>query len=142
MSDIVKEYSNKDLTVIWKPKQCIHSEKCFHGLSSVFDPNNRPWVNVEGASSSEIKEQIDKCPSGALSYKLINENLEDKPKTEEESLVEVIENGPLMVHGDIKVRKADQSEISKGKVTAFCRCGASDNKPFCDGSHKKMDFKG
>lgn len=142
MSEIVKEYSNEDLTVIWQPAKCIHSEKCYHGLSKVFNPNNRPWVNVEGASSLEIKNQIDKCPSAALSYKLKNENLGASDEIEEEQIVEVVKDGPLMVYGNINVKHHDGSETSKHRVTAFCRCGASGNKPYCDGSHKKMEFKG
>jgi uncharacterized Fe-S cluster protein YjdI len=142
MSEIVKEYSNKDLTVVWQPGKCIHSEKCYHGLSNVFNPKNRPWVNVSGAASLEIKNQIDKCPSGALSYKLINSDLEKMEKIEDEQIVEVSKNGPLMVYGNINVKHHDGSKTAKHRVTAFCRCGASNNKPYCDGSHKKIGFEG
>lgn len=139
--EVVKEYEHQDLTVIWKPNTCIHSEKCFKGLPAVFNPQNRPWVNVEGASGLEIKNQIDTCPSGALSYRLKNQDLQET-EIEEEQIVEVAKDGPLMVYGNIKVKNHDGSETSKHRVTAFCRCGASENKPFCDGSHKKVDFKG
>lgn len=139
--EVIKEYETDDLTVVWKPSTCIHSEKCFKGLPNVFNPNNRPWVNVGGAAGLDIKNQIDKCPSGALSYKLKNVTLE-KHAIEEEQIVEVVQNGPLMVYGNIKVKNHDGSESTKNRVTAFCRCGASENKPFCDGSHKKIDFKG
>jgi CDGSH-type Zn-finger protein len=40
------------------------------------------------------------------------------------------------------VKKNDGTIEQKNKVTAFCRCGASGNKPYCDGSHRKIDFKG
>jgi uncharacterized Fe-S cluster protein YjdI len=142
MSEIVKEYSNEDLTVVWQPGKCIHSEKCYHGLSEVFNPNNRPWINIEGATSSVIKSQIDKCPSGALSYKLKNENSEKSVEIEEEQVVEVAKDGPLMVYGNINVKHHDGTKTAKHRVTAFCRCGASGNKPYCDGSHKKVDFRG
>ena len=140
MAEIIKEYENDDLVVVWKPETCIHSEKCFKGLPSVFNPNNRPWTNVEGASSLEIKNQIDKCPSGALSYRLKNKDLMSS-EIEDEQIVEVAKDGPLMVYGNIKVKNHDGSETSKHRVTAFCRCGASENKPYCDGSHKKIEFK-
>jgi len=140
MAEKIKEYESSDLTVIWKPEQCIHSENCFKGLPAVFNPNARPWTNVDGASDEEIRKQIDKCPSAALSYRL-KEN-QEKMKIEEEQLVEVAPNGPLMVYGNIKVKGSDGSEVSKHRVTAFCRCGASENKPYCDGAHKKIDFKG
>ena len=58
MAEKVKEYESDDLSVVWKPEKCIHSEKCFKGLSEVFNPNERPWVNVSGADDKTIKEQI------------------------------------------------------------------------------------
>lgn len=140
MSEKIKEYESEELTVIWKPEICIHSEKCFKGLSSVFNPKNRPWVNVSGAEDQKIREQIDKCPSGALSY---IQKKEDQFKTEinDEQVVEVMKAGPLMVYGNINVQLPDGNKESKQRVTAFCRCGASSNKPYCDGSHKKVSFE-
>lgn len=76
--EIVKKYSNRDITVIWKPKTCIHSKKCWKELLQVFDPRNRPWVNMEGATTARIKKQINACPSGALSY--LNNTNEDTNK--------------------------------------------------------------
>lgn len=64
-----KEYTNGELTVVWKPDLCQHSGNCVRGLSQVFKPGERPWVRVEAASPTEIRETIDTCPSGALSYK-------------------------------------------------------------------------
>ena len=140
MEEKIKEYRSEDLDVIWKPNLCIHSEKCYKGLSSVFDPNARPWVNVEGAEDSVIKDQIDKCPSGALSYKLKNADMSEN-EIQDEQIVEVAKGGPLMVYGNIKVKHHDGTESSKHRVTAFCRCGASTNKPYCDGSHKQVEFE-
>lgn len=141
MAEKIKEYESDDLTVVWKPEKCIHSEICYKGLPEVFNPKARPWVNVKGAPDSTIRERIDKCPSGALSYKLKND---DKMSSdiEDEQIVEVSKGGPLMVYGNIKVKHHDGSEMSKHRVTAFCRCGASSNKPYCDGTHKSIDFEG
>jgi uncharacterized Fe-S cluster protein YjdI len=66
--DITKHYTNGEVVIVWKPNVCIHSAICFRGLPSVFDPRVKPWIKPEGASSEEIMKQIDKCPSGALSY--------------------------------------------------------------------------
>lgn len=141
MKDITKEYSNGEVTVVWKSSLCIHSKNCFHGLSNVFDPKNRPWVNVEGASTKEIVEQIKKCPSGALSYLMNNE--EELPESvQSETIVELAQDGPLMVYGNLNIQTTEGKSIKKSNVTAFCRCGTSENKPFCDGSHKKVGFKG
>src|SRR5687768_10498315 len=64
--DVEKHYTNGELTVVWKPKLCIHSRKCWEGLPSVFDPDKRPWVTITGAASAEIAAQVRQCPSGAL----------------------------------------------------------------------------
>lgn len=139
----VKEYTNGEVTVVWKPDLCIHSENCFKGLPSVFNPNQRPWVTIEGASTGQIIEQVKKCPSGALSYYLNKQKKENMSEhSENEQTIEVAENGPLMVYGNIRVKFPDGKEENKQKTTAFCRCGASANKPFCDGSHKKVEFRG
>ncbi len=54
--------------------------------------------------------------------------------------VEITHNGPLLVFGDIIVKKADGTEVKREKVTAFCRCGYTKNNPFCDGSHSRKHF--
>lgn len=61
--------------------------------------------------------------------------MDDKTK------VEALQNGPLLVHGNLEVTNSDGSKESKKRVTAFCRCGASANKPYCDGEHNTIDFK-
>jgi len=137
-----KKYSNKDITVVWKPDACIHSALCWHGLLGVFDPRKKPWVNLEGADTDAIIAQIEKCPSGALSWLRNEEGAPAIEHTEVETIIEVTPNGPLMVYGNIKVKDSDGNETMKNKVTAFCRCGASGNKPYCDGSHRKIDFVG
>lgn len=136
-----KKYTNDEITVVWKPETCVHSTLCWKGLIRVFNPKSRPWVNLQGAETEKIIEQIKKCPSGALSY-LVNGEAEQTSVVEAESMVEVMENGPLLVYGNLKIKDANGNETMKHKVTAFCRCGASENKPYCDGSHKKIDFKG
>ena len=65
-----KEYSNGEITVIWKPKLCIHSGNCTKRLPEVFKPNIRPWVQIKKASTEEIKNAVEACPSGALSYQM------------------------------------------------------------------------
>ncbi|MCH7785227.1 MAG: (4Fe-4S)-binding protein [Bacteroidetes bacterium] len=138
--EITKKYSNGELTVVWKSQKCIHSGVCVKTLPMVYDPEAKPWINVENASTEELKEQIMKCPSGALSYFM---NAEDNQEKETlETKIEILENGPLLVYGTLKVTDKDGNIETKNKTTAFCRCGESNNKPYCDGSHIKADFKG
>jgi len=66
-------YPNDEITVVWKPEYCQHSGRCWTQLSDVFDYKKRPWINPFGASSEKIMEQIEKCPSGALSFYFNNE---------------------------------------------------------------------
>jgi uncharacterized Fe-S cluster protein YjdI len=75
MSDSAKSYSNGEITVVWKPGICIHSGKCVQGLGEVFNVHNRPWINIGSSSTDRIMQQVEKCPSGALSY-FRNENVE------------------------------------------------------------------
>lgn len=142
----VKEYSNGQITIVWKPGLCMHARLCFNGLPEVFDPQARPWVDAEGAGSDRIVEQVKKCPSGALTFYYNDEEEQAKQVTRavpEGTLeAEVIPNGPLMIKGTIALKDGAGNHSVREKLTAFCRCGASANKPFCDGSHKKTGFKG
>ena len=144
MSDITKKYSNGEVTIVWKPATCIHSTICWKratGLPEVFNPMERPWIKPEGASTERIIEQVKKCPSGALTFYLNNEvNTVQEVATDVK--VEAMPNGPLMVYSNIIVKRANGEEENKSKVTAFCRCGQSNNKPYCDGSHIAAGFEG
>ncbi len=80
MKEIVKKYTNGDVTIVWKPNVCIHSGICFRGLGEVFHPRELPWITPEKASTEKIVGQVKKCPSGALSYFMNKE--EAKPSAE------------------------------------------------------------
>lgn len=142
MKDITKKYTNGEVTIVWKPNQCIHSTLCFKGLGVVFDPSKRPWITPEGSTTQSIIKQINKCPSGALSYYMNSDADAETLKVEAETIIETAPNGPLMVYGNVTVKDKDGNLTKKNNATAFCRCGASANKPFCDGSHKKIGFVG
>lgn len=138
-----KEYTNGDVTIVWKPDLCIHSAICVNGLGDVFKPKEKPWIKMDAASSEAIIKQVKECPSGALSHYMNSEKEStiEKP-TEKETKIEVRENGSLVVHGNLKITHANGSTEYRERITTFCRCGASSNKPFCDGAHKGVEFKG
>ena len=138
--EITKKYKNDDITVMWKPKLCIHAAECVKRLPEVYNPKSKPWIKIENASTDALKSQIDKCPSGALSFYMNNEN--NKEIMGAQIKVNAMENGPLLVDGSIEVTKPDGTVEIKEKTTAFCRCGASVNKPYCDGQHRKINFEG
>ncbi len=61
-------YTNGEVTVEWKPEVCQHSGICARGLPTVFDPRRRPWIELQHADTATITAQVDRCPSGALSW--------------------------------------------------------------------------
>ena len=139
--NLTKEYTNGEVTVVWKPGLCIHSTICWKGLPQVFKPAERPWVKMEGAGTLRIVEQVKRCPSGALSYYYNNGQKVEAPSTET-IRVEPQPNGPLVVYGTILVKNSDGVEEQREGATAFCRCGQSKNKPYCDDSHRTNGFRG
>lgn len=144
MKSLTKKYTNGEVTIVWQPSVCIHSALCWRGeegLLEVFNPREKPWIKPEGAPTERIIAQVRKCPSGALSFYMNNEEKNVEVENSE-TIVEVSTNGPLLVYGNITLKNDKGVETHVNKVTAFCRCGASSNKPYCDGSHRKIDFKG
>jgi uncharacterized Fe-S cluster protein YjdI len=136
-----KEYTNGEVTIVWQPDLCIHAGNCVKGLPEVFNAKAKPWINAEGAGTEKIIDQIKKCPSGALSYYMNEGEEQPAPGSGTALEVEALKDGPLMVKGRVKVTKANGEEENREKATAFCRCGASANKPYCDGAHRKIGFK-
>ena len=63
------KYPKGEITVVWQPDLCIHSAICFKGLRSVFDPSRKPWIDTSQAETQQIIDQVNKCPSGALSIR-------------------------------------------------------------------------
>jgi len=138
MEEIKKTYTNGEVSIVFQPKRCYHSERCIKGLPEVFNVQNSPWIDTSGAESSRIINQVKKCPSGALTYYL-NEEVEGETIS---ASIEVLDNGPYLIKGSIKVEDLNgKVSIQKGPF-ALCRCGHSKNKPYCDSSHRKIDFEG
>ena len=143
------KYTNNELTVVWKPDACIHSRICWTQLRDVFDPTKRPWVTMSGAETEKIMEQVRKCPSGALSYFMNadaggdqREGMDITAEAEQLLNIEVQPDGPLIVISDCHIKHSNGTEEVKKGRTALCRCGASSTKPYCDGSHNRIAFKG
>ena len=154
-----RKYTNGEITIYWSPRECIHSAMCFMNLRSVFDPMKRPWIDPQGASSARIRETIEKCPSGALKFrwndpsrnekesspKCVNESVHDAVPREilpdaAEAVVCFMPDGPMIVRGDFRAVGPNGKPMAldydrRMTGVAFCRCGLSAGKPYCDGSH-------
>lgn len=141
-----KEYSNGEVTVVWKSELCTHSGNCVRGLPEVFQPKERPWIKTEAASTEALVEQVKQCPSGALSFYF--NDATDEPEDHDQgdemnvAVVSLNENGPMKLTGPCEIQMVDGSKVSHDKDVFLCRCGASQNKPYCDGAHRKSGFEG
>ena len=140
MRDAVKkEYATDEIVVEWEPRLCYHSHNCVRSLPQVFDPDKRPWVQVDAASADDVEVAVARCPSGALRTRRVGV-IAARPADELE--VRASENGPLLVRGGVRVVDAESNLLYEGEKAALCRCGGSSNKPFCDGTHKTNGFRG
>jgi CDGSH-type Zn-finger protein len=103
----------------------------------VFDPERRPWIDPLRATAVEIAAAIERCPTGALHY----ESAAGPSEPVLENRVLVAADGPLYVSGDVQLKDANGAELLADTRVALCRCGASENKPLCDGRHADVGFR-
>ncbi len=134
----IHEYRGKSITVAYDAKRCIHAAECVHGLPGVFDPKARPWVDPDAAAAGELAEVVERCPTGALKFERLDADAAESPPAE--NTVAVAADGPFYVHGDVEVLDAGGAVVAREVRVALCRCGASVNKPFCDGKHTEAGF--
>ena len=130
-----EEYAGEQVTILVRGARCIHSRNCVLDRPDVFVPNAPgAWVHPERASPEAVAALAHNCPSGAIAYAR-----RDGGAPEVAPMVNVIrirENGPLAVHADLGVA-GDRSSFR----ATLCRCGASQRKPYCDGSHAAAGFQ-
>lgn len=139
-ADRRKDYVGKKITVHDNRRICSHSAECLRNLESVFRLGERPWINPDGATFESIIDTVKKCPSGALSYSV--KGLENRDQLGRQPLVMVGKNGPYYVTGGVELAGIENWAAGASKEHyALCRCGASNNKPFCDGTHLSIGFK-
>ncbi len=132
-----KVYRGKDIEVSFDLDICIHVGECLRGEPNVFQLNRRPWTLPDAGDAGVIAEVIHRCPSGALQYR----RLDGAPQeTHEGTTVTPIRNGPLLVVGEIEVRREDGTVERLPRAT-LCRCGLSQHKPFCDNEHIGTGFR-
>jgi len=130
-------YTGNKITIHDNRSVCAHAGYCTDNLASVFRMKQEPWIDPDAASVEEIVATIRKCPSGALSYSVDDtENL----TADNEPAIRIAPNGPYIVSGGIELTNTNWGEGVSTDGYTLCRCGASKNKPFCDGSHWSIEF--
>ena len=139
MASKISTYSGEKITIHYDVKRCIHAVECARGLPGVFDISRKPWVDPNAAAADTIAEVIRRCPSGALHF--TRHDGGPAEPVPEQNTIGVSANGPLTLQGDLEVIGLDGSVLLKDTRMTLCRCGASNNKPLCDGSHTKAGFQ-
>ncbi len=146
IKDRRKNYIGTKITIHDNRRICSHSHECVNNLSSVFKADSRPWINPDGATLEEMIHTIRKCPSGALSYSI--DGVEYRDQNDRKPMVTVSKDGPYVITGGIELlgESNNGSNVQFGEGASkehytLCRCGASENKPFCDGTHRVINFK-
>ena len=131
-------FVGKGITIHDNRGICAHAGFCTDNLASVFRMKQEPWIDPDGAEAEIIIETIRKCPSGALSYSIEGVEQGDPDRG---PMVTVTKDGPYHVIGGVELTDVPSAEGVSGEQSTLCRCGASKNKPFCDGSHWSIEFK-
>jgi CDGSH-type Zn-finger protein len=142
VKDKRKNYVGRSITIHDNRKICSHAAECVNNLPSVFKLNARPWISPDAAETKEeIINTIKKCPSGALSYSV--DDMEYRDQNDRMPMITVSKGGPFHITGGIDLigDNIQWAEGASKEHYVLCRCGASNNKPFCDGMHRLINFK-
>jgi len=138
IADKRENYVGKEITIHDNRGICSHAGFCTDCLPSVWRMKEEPWIDADAAPVDEIIETIKKCPSGALSYSIDGVEHRDQ---QHDAKIQVSKDGPYYVTGSVELKDVERLEDTSEEHYTLCRCGASKNKPFCDGSHWYIKFK-
>ncbi|WP_407945203.1 GNAT family N-acetyltransferase [Paenibacillus apii] len=108
-----KVYYGKNINVMFNSEICIHSGVCVKGFPSVFNLSKRPWVDPDAATAEEIAQHIDKCPSKALTYQILEG---ESPIKNEELNIPVVEHD--LAHKRFLIRDQDAIAAEMTYVTS------------------------
>jgi CDGSH-type Zn-finger protein len=133
-----KSYAGRHITIHDDRGICAHAGFCTEELKAVFREEADPWIDPDGAAATAIIATIAKCPSGALSYSIDGIVTRDRGGP---PMVLVTDDGPYAVSGGVELAGVELAPGASRDHYTLCRCGASKNKPFCDGSHWEVGFR-
>ena len=136
--DEILTYEGKEITIHYNRLLCSHAAECGKRQKAAFDSSRKPWIVPDNASKQGIMEVVKACPSGALRFSLpggASQHAQSDIKG-----ITVEQDGPYRVVG-IPLASARQAKGANPEKYVLCRCGASKNKPYCDGSHYDIGWK-
>ena len=135
ITDRAATYPGTNIVIKDDRSICTHAGFCGNRVTNV-------WKMIRETADTQVHAQvmamIERCPSGALSYSLDPEGETVEPDFPAE--ISVTADGPLWVSGGIPVKRSDGQPLETHNRVTLCRCGASKNKPLCDGTHNEIGF--
>ncbi len=141
-------YPGQQVTIFDNRGICQHSGLCTDRLATVFRADKEPFVAPSGGRLDEIVRAVRDCPSGALSLAFDGEEARALAdwNGERERAIEITQDGPYRVTGAIPLADAAGADVARAAGSsrehyALCRCGHSQNKPFCSGMHWYVEFR-
>jgi CDGSH-type Zn-finger protein/uncharacterized Fe-S cluster protein YjdI len=131
----VEEVRGSKAVIRFDADRCIHSRNCVLDRPDVFVPNvEGAWIRPDNASPDALLHIAINCPSGAITIERLDGGENETPPLV--NTVHIRENGPLAIHGDLAIAGQE-----KALRATLCRCGQSQKKPYCDGSHGAAGFQ-
>ena len=136
--DEILTYEGKEISIHYNRLLCSHAAECGRRQKAAFDSSRKPWIVPDNASKEGIMEVVKACPSGALRFSVAGE----PPQHAQQDIkgITVEKDGPYRVSG-IPLAASRQAKGASPDKYVLCRCGASKNKPYCDGSHVDIGWK-
>ena len=146
VSDREDTYAGQQLTVLDNRGTCAHSGFCTDRLATVFHQGEEPFVTPSGGRMDDIIRAVRACPSGALSFAIDGREAREQVDAVRPPAVEVSKDGPYRVTGGIPLVDQNGAPVQRNRGASLehyslCRCGKSQNKPFCSGMHWYVRFR-
>jgi CDGSH-type Zn-finger protein/truncated hemoglobin YjbI len=146
VSDRRDAYKGQQLEILDNRGICAHSGFCTDRLASVFHVGQEPFVTPSGGRLDGIIQSVRACPSGALSYAMDGVEARNQVDQNRPASIEVSKDGPYRITGTLGLVDEHGSDIPRAEGSSrehfsLCRCGHSQNKPFCSGMHWSVQFK-
>jgi CDGSH-type Zn-finger protein/uncharacterized Fe-S cluster protein YjdI len=135
---LIETEEGQTVAIRFESKRCIHARFCVLQAPEVFKANTPgKWIYPDAMPANALIAVAENCPSGAIQYetKLADGGFASTESAPLVNTLQIRENGPYAIRAPIEL-----AGKAIGHRVTLCRCGASTNKPFCDGSHANAGF--